>query len=85
MLYMLQKDLMGLLQSLSQVCQNQASERKALLAEWDLVYTHGGYSWEFLMGVCRPVLPILALFQDKKCHFHTRFETWCVRIYVITT
>ena len=44
-----------------------------------------GYSWEFLMGVCRPVLPILALFQDKKCHFHTRFETWCPRNYVIIT
>ena len=42
MLYMLQKDLMRFLQSLSQVCQNQASERKALLAEWDLVYTHVG-------------------------------------------
>ena len=75
MLYMLQKDLMGLLQSLSQVCQNQASERKALLAEWDLVYTHGGYSWEFLMGVCCLVLQILTryLFQpvfrpDLKIH-----------------
>ena len=41
MLYMLQKDLMRFLWSLSQVCQNQASERKGLLAEWDLVYTHG--------------------------------------------
>ena len=46
----------------------------------------GGDSWEFLVGVCRPV-QILTLFQTKKCHFphpfsdqtstiHTRFQTW---------
>ena len=74
MLYMPQKDLMRFLQSLSQVCQNQASERKALLAEWDLVYTHGGYSWEFLMGVCCPVLQILTRYQTKKCNFSTSFQ-----------
>ena len=39
------------------------------------------------MGVCRPVLQILTLFQTKKCHFlhlfsdqtskiHTRLQTW---------
>ena len=28
----------------------------------------GGFSWEFLVGVCRPVLQILTLFQMKKCH-----------------
>ena len=34
----------------------------------------GGYSWEFFVGVCRPVLQILTL---KKCRvFHTRFQTW---------
>ena len=27
-----------------------------------------GYSWKFLVGVCRPVLEILTLFQTKKCH-----------------
>ena len=42
MLYMLHKDLVRFLECLSQVCQNQASERKALLAEWDLVYAQGG-------------------------------------------
>ena len=26
-------------------------------------------NWEFLVRVCRPVLPILTLFQTKKCHF----------------
>ena len=47
----------------------------------------GGYSWEFLVGVCRPVLQILTLFQTKKCNFphpfsdqtskiHTHFQTW---------
>ena len=47
----------------------------------------GGYSWEFLVRVCRPVLQILTLFQTKKCNFphlfsdqtsnvHTRFQTW---------
>ena len=46
-----------------------------------------GYPWEFLVGLCRPVLQILALFTAKKCHLqhpfsdqtskiHTRFQTW---------
>ena len=51
----------------------------------------GGYSWEFLAGVC------LTLFQTKKCHFpylfsdqtskiHTRFQTLPLgRNYVIIT
>ena len=34
----------------------------------------GGYSWEFLVGVCRPVLQILTLFQTKKCHFPHPFS-----------
>ena len=57
----------------------------------------GGYSWEFLVGVRRPVLQILTLFQTKKCYFphpfsdlaskiHTRFQTWPLgRNYVIIT
>ena len=57
----------------------------------------GRYSWEFLVGVCRPVFQILDLFQTKKCHFpdpfsdqtskiHTRFQTWPLgRNYVIIT
>ena len=36
----------------------------------------GEYSWEFLMGVCRPDLQILTLFQTKNITFHTRFQTW---------
>ena len=57
----------------------------------------GGYSREFLVGVCRPVLQIMTLFQTKNCHFphpfsdqaskiHTRFQTWPLgRNYVIIT
>ena len=58
----------------------------------------GGYSWEFLVGVCCPVLQILTLFQTKKCHIfpylfsdqtskiHTHFQTWPLgRNYVIIT
>ena len=29
----------------------------------------GGYTWEFLVEVCRPVLQILTLFRTKKCYF----------------
>ena len=35
----------------------------------------GGYSWEFLVGVCRLVLQILTLFQTKNVIFHTPFQT----------
>ena len=57
----------------------------------------GGDSWEFLVGVCRPVLQILTRFQTKKCNFphpfsdqtskiHTRFQTCPLgRNYVIIT
>ena len=31
----------------------------------------GGYSWEFLVGLCRPVLQILTLFQTEKLSFST--------------
>ena len=51
MLYMLHKDLVRFLECLSQVCQNQASERKALLAEWDLVYAQGGAGGGVFLGI----------------------------------
>ena len=46
-----------------------------------------GYSWEFLVGVCRPVLQILTISKTKKCLFlhpfldlapkiNTGFQTW---------
>ena len=34
----------------------------------------GGYSWEFLVGVCRPVPQILTRFQTKKCNFPHPFS-----------
>ena len=35
----------------------------------------GGYSWEFLVWVCRPVLQILTRSQTKDVIFHTCFQT----------
>ena len=34
----------------------------------------GGYSWEFLVGLCRPILQIMTLFQTKNVISHTRFQ-----------
>ena len=34
----------------------------------------GGYSWDFLVGMCCPVLQILILFRTKKCHFPHPFS-----------
>ena len=56
----------------------------------------GWYSWEFLVGACRPVLQILTPFQTKMCNFlhpfsdlaskiHTRFQTCHIRNYGIIT
>ena len=39
----------------------------------------GGYSWEFLVGMCRRVLKILTLFQNKKCHFPDPFSDLAFR------
>ena len=58
-----------------------------LLIEMHYFESPGGYSSEFLVGVCRLVLKILTLFQTvKNCNFphpfsdqtskiHTRFQT----------
>ena len=48
----------------------------SLLLVWVPVRGGGGYSWEFLVGVCRLVLEILSLFQTKNVIFHIRFKTW---------
>ena len=37
------------------------------------------YSWESLVGVCRPVLQILTLFQTKKCNFLYPFSDLAFR------
>ena len=36
----------------------------------------GGDSWEFMVGVCRPVLQVLTLIQTKNAIFHTHFQDW---------
>ena len=36
-----------------------------------------GYSWKFLVGVCRPVLPI----SDQKCHFPHSFSDQTSKIH----
>ena len=36
-----------------------------------VVRVPGGYSWEFLVGMCRSVLQILTLFHTKKILFST--------------
>ena len=48
-----------------------------LLGKYNSVkQTTGGYSWEFLVGVCRPVLQILTLSKTKKFVIsHTRSQT----------
>ena len=33
------------------------------------------YSWEFLVGVCRPVLKVLTLFQTQKMSFSTPLKS----------
>ena len=42
-----------------------------LSAGWIMPGGRGGYSWEIMARVCRPVLQILTLFQAKKCHLFT--------------
>ena len=34
----------------------------------------GGYSWEFFVEVCCPILQILTLFYTKKCHLSQSFS-----------
>ena len=39
------------------------------------------YCWDFFVGVCRPVLQILTLFQTKKCDFYHPFQTLPLKIH----
>ena len=60
-------------------------------------YIPGGYSWQFLVEMCRSLLHILTRFQTKKCNFphrfshytskiHTSFQTWPLsRNYIMIT
>ena len=63
-------------------CQNQKDITRLHFGECGEYYSPrggGGYSWEFLVGVSRPVLQILTLFQTKNVIFHTRFQTWLLK------
>ena len=39
-----------------------------------ILFHPGGYSWKFLVGVCRPVLQILTLLRNKKSHLSHTFS-----------
>ena len=65
-----------------------------LVSLFNTIESRRGYSWKFLVGVCRLVLQILTPLQTKTCHFphpfsdrackiHIRFQTWPLRNYVI--
>ena len=41
----------------------------------------GGYSWEFLVGVCRLVPQVLTLSHTKKCHFSHLFSDQTSKIH----
>jgi len=43
----------------------------------------GGYSWEFLVGVCRPVLQIHTPFQIKKLNFPHPFSEQTSKIHIL--
>ena len=45
----------------------------------------GGYSWEFLVGVCLSSPNPDPISGPKNVIFHTRFQTWPLRNYVIIT
>ena len=49
------------------------SNNRQQFYQWG-IFLSGRYFWEFLVGVCRPVLQILTLFQTKKCHFSHSFS-----------
>ena len=49
---------------------------------WGRRAWQGGYSCEYLVGVCRPVLQILTLFQTKKCNFPPPFSDQTSKIHI---
>ena len=66
-----------------QLCKFIVTEKPVHLWAWG---RGGGYSWDFLVGAgVLPVLQILIHFRPKAIIFHTRFQTWPLRNYVIIT
>ena len=49
--------------------KDQPNQPNSSCAIMFLLYFPEGFSRKFLVGMCRPVLQILTLFQTKKCHF----------------
>ena len=54
--------------------KDQPNQPNSSCAIMFLSYFPEGFSWEFLVRVCRPVLQILTLFQTKKYHFPYPFS-----------
>ena len=54
--------------------KDQPNQPNSSCAIMFLSYFPEGFSRKFLVGMCRPVLQILTLFQTKKCHFPHPFS-----------
>ena len=70
-----------------QEAQKEMKEAESKMKEFHDYWWVPVYSWEFLVGMCRPVYQILTRFQThKNVIFHTRFQAWpSGRNYVIIT
>ena len=51
------------------------TENHTVIVIGQLVVYPEGYTWEFVVGVFRPVLQILTPRQTKRAIFHIRFQT----------
>ena len=68
--------------SMQEACRNAKHKSESIYARGG----GGGYPREFLVGVCLLVLQILRpYFRPKNVIFHSRFQTWPLRKYVIIT
>ena len=62
-----------------------ADHNRKTFSKFATLSTRGGggeYSWEFLVGMCRPFLQTLTPFQTRKCHYSHPFsdlasKKWC--------
>ena len=54
--------------------KDQPNQPNSSCAIMFLSYFPEGFSRKFLVGMCRPVLQILTLFQTKKCYFPHPFS-----------
>ena len=63
------------------LCTQWSLQTTKSLACSQTLYFPGGYSWEFLVGVCRPVRQFLNLFQSKNYNFPHSFSDQTSKIY----